>query len=112
MFVIGYHQNESSQLHTQNLTIERQNSYGNPPGALNSPYSKCLEKSRQTPEERARLSSHGPKNRRKRGVRRPRPEGGRFLCMPFGHGGRRADRVMAEAPLMRRTTATEGPEHK
>ena len=28
MFVIGYHQNESSQQHTQNLTIERQNSYG------------------------------------------------------------------------------------
>ena len=27
MFVIGYHQNESSQQHTQNLTIERQNSY-------------------------------------------------------------------------------------
>ena len=27
MFVIGYHQNESSQQHTQNLTIEQQNSY-------------------------------------------------------------------------------------
>ena len=27
MFVIGYLQNESSQQHTQNLTIERQNSY-------------------------------------------------------------------------------------
>ena len=30
MFVIGYHQNESSQQHTQNLTIERQNSYNKP----------------------------------------------------------------------------------
>ena len=27
MFVIGYHQNASSQQHTQNLTIEQQNSH-------------------------------------------------------------------------------------
>ena len=34
MFVIGYHQNASSQQHTQNLTIERHTSYSANPNSV------------------------------------------------------------------------------